>query len=102
MDLCLQVDVAVDDGSGGNAPRDISLPKYQCAQEESGFILEGADHPSPVSVLDSPIFQDEFHSEELSPSSNSVKSSNIRHEGTISQLMPSFLFYDVVLDLFDA
>lgn len=102
MYLCLQVDVAVDDGSGGNTPRDISLPKYQCVQEESGFILEGADHPSPVSVLDSPIFQDEFHSEELSPSSNSVKSSMIRHEGTILQLMPTFLFYDVVLDLLDA
>lgn len=76
------MDDAFDDTPEAHTPEGFSSGK--CFSDEGAFSLQGADHRSPVSVLDSPIFQEGFHLEELSTSPDSVKSILLRHEGTFS------------------
>lgn len=81
---------AFDDTLEAHTPEGFSSGRDKCFSEEGGFSLQGADHPSPVSVLDSPIFQGGFHLEELSTSPDSVKSIMLRHEGTFSSICTPF------------
>lgn len=71
---------AFDETLEAHTPEGFSSSK--CFSDEGGFSLQGADHPSPVSVLDSPIFQEGFHLEELSTSPDSVRSIMVLPEGS--------------------
>lgn len=73
-----KMDDAFDNTPEARTPEGFSSGK--CFSDEGTFSLQGADHRSPVSVLDSPIFQEGFHLEELSTSPDSVKSILHRHE----------------------
>lgn len=93
---------AFDDTLEAHTPEGFSSGRDKCFSEEGGFSIPGADHPSPVSVLDSPIFQEGFHLEELSTSPDSVKSIMLRHdEGTFPRLLidmhTSLLFYSMYM-----
>lgn len=72
-----------EDTSEAHTPEGFSTGRDKCFSEDGAFNLQGADHPSPVSVLDSPIFQEGFHLEELSTSPDSAKSGVLRHEGML-------------------
>ncbi|KAG0614348.1 hypothetical protein M758_6G170000 [Ceratodon purpureus] len=69
-----------EDTAEAHTPEGFASGRDKCFSEDGAFTLQGADHPSPVSVLDSPIFQEGFHLEELSTSPDSAKSSMLRHE----------------------
>lgn len=68
------------DGTVGQISEGFSSGRDKCFSEDGALGLQGADHPSPVSVLDSPIYREEFHLEELSASPDSVKSVMAGHE----------------------
>jgi hypothetical protein len=70
-----------EDTAEAHTPEGFASGRDKCFSEDGTFTLEGANRPSPVSVLDSPIFQEGFHLEELSTSPDSAKSSMLRHKG---------------------
>lgn len=68
----------------------VSLMKQQIAEEEEeemGELAGNANHPSPVSVLDSASFE-----EELTHTPKCVKSSTISHEGKRSWMVSCYVF----------
>ncbi len=69
----------------------VSLMKQQVAEEEEeeemGELAGNANHPSPVSVLDSASFE-----EELTHTPKCVKSSTISHEGKRSWMVSCDVF----------
>ncbi len=69
----------------------VSLMKQQIAEqeeeEEMGELAGNANHPSPVSVLDSASFE-----EELTHTPKCVKSSTISHEGKRSWMVSCYVF----------
>jgi hypothetical protein len=69
----------------------VSLMKQQVAEEEEeeemGELAGKANHPSPVSVLDSATFE-----EELTHTPKCVKSSTISHEGKRSWMFSCYVF----------
>jgi hypothetical protein len=69
----------------------VSLMKQQVAEEEEeeemGESAGNANHPSPVSVLDSASFE-----EELTHTPKCVKSSTISHEGKRSWMVSCYVF----------
>lgn len=68
----------------------VSLMKQQVAEEEEeemGELAGNANHPSPVSVLDSASFE-----EELTHTPKCVKSSTISHEGKRSWMVSCYVF----------
>lgn len=71
----------MEETTEGYTAQVISLEKPRYVQEESGELIEGTSHPSPVSVLDSPSFHEGFHLEELTPSPDSPKTGAISSGG---------------------
>lgn len=68
------------DGVEVRTPEGFSSGREKCLSGDGSFILQGTDfYPSPVSVLDSPMYQEEFQLEELIASPGSVKSSMAKH-----------------------
>ncbi len=68
----------------------VSLMKQRIAEEEEeemGELAGNANHPSPVSVLDSASFE-----EELTHTPKCVKSSTISHEGKRSWMVSCYVF----------
>ncbi len=67
----------------------VSLMKQQVAEEEEemGELAGNANHPSPVSVLDSASFE-----EELTHTPKCVKSNTISHEGKRSWMVSCYVF----------
>ncbi len=73
----------------------VSLMKQQVAEEEEeeeeeeemGELAGNANHPSPVSVLDSASFE-----EELTHTPKCVKSSTISHEGKRRRMVSCYVF----------
>lgn len=80
------------DGVEVRTPEGFSSGREKCLSGDGSFILQGTDfYPSPVSVLDSPMYQEEFQLEELIASPGSVKSSMAKHAGMLAFNLPHAL-----------